>query len=131
LKYLSTNRGAPCAFYPAVQTGRESSIVFATADVSLRDSDQFRRRLQYEIQHWPRACNSSARQLLAGAPLNRRQNVTRLLQTVCSTDDADDNRTTLFGAANRIIYAVWECWFHFIQKLDIEVRSSETFVTAL
>ena len=38
----------PC-FYLAVQTSRESSIVFATADVSLRYPNPFRRSLQYEI----------------------------------------------------------------------------------
>jgi hypothetical protein len=35
--------------YLAVQTSRESSIVFATADVSLRYPNPFRRSLQYEI----------------------------------------------------------------------------------
>ena len=84
-------------FYLAVQTSRESSIILATAYHSLRYPNPFRRSLQYEIQHWPSACNSSARQLLAGASFNRCRTVTRLLQTVCSTDDADNNRTALLA----------------------------------
>src|SRR3977135_2817359 len=38
-------------FYLAVQTGRESSIILATADHSLRDPNPFRRSPPYEIQH--------------------------------------------------------------------------------
>jgi hypothetical protein len=44
--------GSPC-FYLAVQPSPESSIVFATANVSLCYPNPFRRSLQCEIQHWP------------------------------------------------------------------------------
>jgi hypothetical protein len=71
--------------------------MLATTYHSLRYPNPFRRSLQYEIQRWPSACNSSARQLLAGASFNGCRTVARLLQTVCLTDDADNNRTALLA----------------------------------
>jgi hypothetical protein len=54
-------------FSLAVQISRESSMILATAYHSLRYPNPFRCSLQYETQHWLSACNSSVRQLLAGA----------------------------------------------------------------
>jgi hypothetical protein len=85
-------------FYLAVQTSRESSIILATADHSLRDPNPFRRSPPYEIQHIGRDPTiRSARQLLADASVNRCRTVTRLLQTVRPASDADNNQTTLLA----------------------------------
>src|ERR1700730_5756733 len=71
------SRPAGRAFPSPSKPAANPLIVFATADVSLRYPNPFRRSLQYEIQHWPRGCNLSRCQLLAGASLNRCRTVQR------------------------------------------------------
>ena len=84
-------------FYLAVQTNLEPSAVLATADVPQRYPNSFRRSLQYEIQHWPRACNSSARQSLAEAWINRRRTVPLPPESVHPASGADDSRTEVYA----------------------------------
>ncbi len=103
------------------------TIVFASAEVSLRYPNPFRRSLHYEIQHWPRFPNSSARQLVAEASVNSRRIVTRLLQTMRSTSDADDNLARCLRRPPHHL-RVSGCRFHFRNSFD---SGSMTDVAAL